>query len=78
MWNDQLACFVKSISYDYDAKRGRLNMEERNCCDMSGCIDLFTRIDPDVNRIHTYTGNTPDTYYIHKRGEWTAHLKRQV
>lgn len=76
MWNKQLACYVKSISYDYDAKRGRLNMEEGNCCDMSGCIDLFTRIDPDVNRIHTYAGKMPDTDYIHKHDKWTARSKR--
>jgi hypothetical protein len=40
---------------------------------MSGCINLFRAIDPDVRRIETYSGGLRDTFY-ERNGEdqWRA------
>jgi hypothetical protein len=54
--------------------RGRLIMTPGACCDMSGCIALFERIDPQVRRIETFSGDKPDTAYTYSfdEGKWFA------
>lgn len=75
-----LQCGAKSIRYDFDTKTGQLFMEEGDCCDMSGCIKFFERIDEKVSRIETFSGSAEDTLYVRRRssGEWTARLAEEM
>ena len=36
-------------------RSGRLDMEEHCCCDMTGCIAFFEAIDPEVQKIETFS-----------------------
>jgi hypothetical protein len=69
---DDFQCYAKSVGYDFEKKRGTLNMAEHECCDMSGCIAFFTKIDPDVKRIDTFSGAVPDTIYKRFGRKWLA------
>jgi hypothetical protein len=40
---------------------------------MAGCIALFSRIDPEVRVIRTFSGDTVNTSYFLKAGEWQAY-----
>jgi len=71
----ELSCTVELLSYNFDDENGMglLFMAPLNCCDMSGCIKLFSAIDPNVRRILTYAGGVPDTEYLKDgSGEWVA------
>lgn len=70
--NSELMCRVHSMTYDFTRKTGVLRMAEGNCCDMQGCIDLFTRVAPDVQKIETYAGDVPDTFYKKNKLGWVA------
>jgi hypothetical protein len=73
-----LWCEVQSLTYDFPSRRGRLYMPWGNCCDMTGCIALFERIDPDCALIETYEGNErgkgyqADTIYRLTEAGWEA------
>jgi len=69
----ELDCRVRNLAYDFESRTGRLDMPPVCCCDMSGCINLFRAIDPDVRRIETYSGGLRDTFY-ERNGEdqWRA------
>jgi hypothetical protein len=70
---DLLACGVRRLEYDFDARAGRIYFPAHECCDMQACIDLFTAIHPDVRLIRTFSGSTPDTTYRKRDdGTWTA------
>jgi hypothetical protein len=45
---------------------------------MSGCIAAFERIDGRVQRIETYSGSEPDTFYERQHGKWIAIEPRHV
>lgn len=69
----RLMCSVIKIEYNFVARAGRLTMDDDNCCDMQGCINLFCAVDADVKEISTYAGNRPDTAYKKQRnGVWLA------
>jgi hypothetical protein len=68
-----LQASVRSVSYDFRRQRGRLDMEELCCCDMSGCIALFKAIDSKVREIETFADGKRDTTYVQQaRGGWQA------
>src|SRR5215831_11102346 len=71
-----LGTSVKSLDYSYTTHSGRLYMPAGCCCDMAGCIKLFSRIDPDVAFIQTFSGSEEDTAYARlPHGQWQAALK---
>ena len=73
--SEQLQCTVESLAYNFadDGGTGFVFMAPMNCCDMTGCIELFKQIDPHVNRIVTYAGNVADTSYEKdEAGNWHA------
>jgi hypothetical protein len=70
VWHAGMQCFVVSRSYDRQAHRGRLMMENGNCCDMSGCIKVFETIDANCQLIETFAGSQRDTIYVHRSGQW--------
>ncbi len=67
-----LQCSVRSASYDFRARCGRLDMEDGDCCDMTGCIAFFEDIDPDVRKIETFFGAYRDTAYVLRSKGWEA------
>jgi len=72
IFRDDVQCFVKTLNYDFKTRVGQLFLEDRSCTDMSGCIGLFKKIDPDVRAIQTIAGKRRDTYYAIIDGEWQA------
>lgn len=72
-----LMCRVLSLSYDFQNQIGVLFMPEYNCCDMTGAIEVFQQIHPDVQVVMTIAGNEADTaYHRQPNGEWVAELPR--
>lgn len=77
MQHDELQCDVRAVRYDFDKKVGELFMDDGDCCDFTGCIDLFLRIDPAVKRINTFSGEAEDTIYVRDRdGKWAASMPK--
>ena len=72
--NDLLKCSVNSISYNFVTRVGHLYMADDNCCDMAGCIKLFTSIDRHCRRIDTFAGVVPDVVYMCPLGSWGAYV----
>jgi hypothetical protein len=66
-------CTVEGLIYDFERHIGRLEMPPACCCDMSGCINLFRRIDADVRQIETRSDGKSDAFYWrHPNGQWEA------
>lgn len=75
IFHSGLQCNVVSLTYDFCQQVGRLRMEDYSCCDMTGCIALFEKIDPEVRKIKTFSGEKRDTEYVRQpRGGWRAYL----
>lgn len=71
----RLGCYVHAVFYDFDARFGRLHMDELSSCNMPDCIELFLAIDPECRLIETFQlGSKPDTIYRLVRGEWQAFM----
>jgi hypothetical protein len=72
-FNPELSCSVSKIQVDFASHTGTLMMADGNCCDMTGCINFFLSIDPNIKRIDTYAGHEPDTCYERDyRYRWRA------
>jgi hypothetical protein len=68
-----LGCRVDGIEYSFVYHAGRLYMARGDCCDMADCINYFCRIDPEVERIRTFSGIEEDTSYRRfADGMWEA------
>lgn len=72
VWDTRLVCKVKTLSYDFRTGVGEIHFPPFHCCDMDGCIKLFTAIDPKVKDIQTYSGEKMDTRYTYSfdEGRW--------
>lgn len=69
----EMMCFVETISYDFEHKRGQVWITSGGCTDMGGCTAFFERIDPLVTRIATFSDDRPDTqYFKNELGKWEA------
>lgn len=70
----ELMCNVISLNYDFGRRAGRVVLDEHGSTDMSGAINYFRRIDPDVIEIATFRGEKPDVVYRRGRdGLWASH-----
>jgi hypothetical protein len=73
MIDDELTCHPKSLAYDFETREGKLYMAQGDSCNVSACIVLFRRIDPEVGRIETFSGERRATCYCRdKRGKWVS------
>jgi hypothetical protein len=63
---------VTAIHYDRESRVGELVMPTGCCCDMTGAIRLFERIDPDVEQIQTFSGDEHDVIYTKSEAGWFA------
>ena len=68
-FNAELQCAPWRLVYDFVRRVGTLNLMRNDRCDMAGCIALFERIDPKVERINTFAGGNR-TGYVRVDGEW--------
>jgi hypothetical protein len=78
VFRDDVQCFVRSLEYDFRSKSGVLRLEDASCTDMSGCINLFKKIDPGVVRIMTIAEGRRDTGYVLVDGKWEARVSPEV
>lgn len=77
-FNELLQCYAVGVAYDFIEKTGQLYIEDGGCCDMSGCIEMFTRIDSGAVLIETFSGGIRDTSYRKTRNEWIALIPSEV
>jgi hypothetical protein len=70
--NTSFMCAVLKLDYDFQLRAGRLFMEDGDCCDMTGCINEFKKIDNGVKSIATFSGDRRDTTYVLIGEEWEA------
>ena len=77
MWDERLKCHVQQVAYDTRTRTGRLDFPEACCCDMTGAIQLFSAIDPEVPVIETFAGGEADTVFRFNptSREWTTFLR---
>lgn len=66
-----LRCHVNAIAYDINRRTGYVTMPEGECVDMTGAIQLFKDIDPNVAVV--FAG---DMTYIKAGAKWEAFYKR--
>lgn len=72
-FHSKMQCYVLSVSYDFNRRRGQVVMDDDACTDMSGCTEVFESIDPEVDHIETgYLAGRLDTVYRKRNGEWAA------
>lgn len=78
-FHDKLQCFVLELKYDYEQRIGIAILgNDQSCTDMSGCIETFKAIDPEVKQIQTYAdrGRRADVIYTRgNEGKWYAGYK---
>ena len=72
MLHKELVTDARRVAYDFDQQRGWLLQASGTCCDMTGCIALFKRIDPNVKIIETFSGRRADVRYVKQDGKWRA------
>lgn len=72
VFSETLACYVISVYYNFFAQRGNLYLLENNVPDMSGCLQLFRSIDPNVKDIDVFSGDELDTVYTKYHGQWIS------
>lgn len=77
LYDERLMCEVVSLSYDFRTRTGELYLPDSNCCDMTGCLELFEAIDPSVVAIETRSGNRADTAYRKVGVDWKAFGPRE-
>lgn len=63
-WRADLQAWVFGLTYDFGTHDGCLYMAHGSCVDMTATIALFTRIDPNVRRIQTFSDGKIDTLYV--------------
>lgn len=49
-----------------------LDLPELACCDMTGAVDIATKLDPDVWRIEVFSGGDPDVRYLKIESGWVS------
>jgi len=70
VYRSEPVCDVRRMAYDFDRHLGTLLLASENCCDMRGCIELFEKVDPDVQ---IFAVKTPDIIYFKTDyEEWQA------
>jgi hypothetical protein len=69
----ELMCEPIRVLYDFRARIGYVFMADGDCCDMTGCVNFFKRMDQDVEVVFTHSEGRIDTsYWRDAKGEWHA------
>ena len=71
--DERMQCPVERLMYDWMTKIGRVYLGVSGCSDMTGCLQVFSAIDADVQTILTFSDDAPDTIYERDgTGQWQA------
>lgn len=69
-------CNVRRITYEPVNRTGEVILDEHGCADMSGAIELFIAIDPDVRKIQASNSDgqtlTSGTVYRRNGNDWNV------
>lgn len=65
-----LACGAKQLSYDYQTRKGTLQIPALHVTDMSGCVTLFSIIDPRVAEIDVRSEDGDRMRYVRDGDGW--------
>lgn len=77
-FHNELQCYVRSISYDFNERSGIAYLDDGSCTDMLGCIEFFERIDSEVVNIMTLADKKDDTLYTKRNGKWVALFRERA
>lgn len=83
-FDGRFQCFVRGLSYHFSDKHGTVYMDSDSCVDMSGCIAVFTQIDPEVERISTINETDDGVYRLDasyrrkSNGEWACEIPVRI
>ena len=77
-FNEELQCTPIRLGYDFARHLGTLNLMRGERCDIAGCIALFERIDPKLERINIFSGANRMGHYVRVAGEWCAEDQGQT
>lgn len=69
MWRADFQCYITGVSYDFETRMGTVIMNEGSCCSMSGCVEFFKKIDPQVIHIQAFEGENLDIEYVFFEGD---------
>ena len=75
--SERWKCVPLRLDYDFQTRSGHLWLTDGHCVDMSAAVEAFTAIDVQVETIHTWSGDKPDTWYTRRGGAWEAHLPQR-
>lgn len=69
-----IQCSVSHLTYSFHSHLGDLFIADNQCTDMTTCIELFRRLDPDVREIRVHEGTHNETIYTKIGEQWTARV----
>jgi hypothetical protein len=61
---------VRNISYDFVHHRGTLLQDDGQLCEMADTVELFARIDPEVESMSVVVGRRSDAGFTKIEGHW--------
>ena len=62
--SNEMMAMILEVRYDFRKMEGFLHMVDGHCCDMTGAIQYFRKIDGMVETIFTFSGDRPDTVFL--------------
>ncbi|WP_425963806.1 hypothetical protein [Rhizobium nepotum] len=71
-YHEKIMCDVESIKYNFETKRGVLEISEGHSTDGGGTLETFKAIDPDVQEILILAGGKPDFFYSFAANGWSG------
>jgi hypothetical protein len=72
--DERLQCEVNSLSYDFNMRRGTVDIADAHSADGDGTLALFTAIDGSVTEILITVAGTANTVYRKRNGGWETSL----
>jgi hypothetical protein len=72
-WDERLQCYALILDYDFCTHTGKLHLADGDNCNMTGCIELFQSIDPQVRNILIYSREEEDTSYRKTNTSWESY-----
>lgn len=75
IYSSKLKCLWSALR-PLDERAVALDLQDGNCCDMRGAIELAMAVNPKVQRIETFAGGVPDAEYRLGRSGWEAFLPK--
>lgn len=71
-WSESLDCFLDEVIAYPNLRTVAFYLPHGNCARFFGALDYAHSMLPNVDRIETYVGDNPSTFYFLKRGKWEA------